>query len=152
VFASLLDATRVVSTGSRRTRDDYVSRHLYLHDTALLITPVHDPRGWARSTTFMPVIEGPATGRHRLVRNLRVSRGHAVQVEIPPRFDYGPQAAHLRPSTHGGVFPSEDLELTAHAIAPRCPPCRTRGSTRSATLTGCGDPDPGGRASPGEWS
>src|SRR6185312_9753191 len=39
-------------------------------------------------------------------------------IEIQPRFDYGRKPHELEAFEHGGVFRSEDLELTAHAIAP----------------------------------
>ena len=48
----------------------------------------------------MPVIEGPATRRHRLVRNIRVVRGEMrFTIEIQPRFDYGRAEHEL---THDG--------------------------------------------------
>ena len=77
------------------------------------------PDGVGEVHDFMPVIEGPATGRHRLVRNIRVVRGvMRFAIEIQPRFDYGRKRHEMEIFEHGGVFRSEDLELTAHAIAP----------------------------------
>ena len=119
VFASLLDAERGGFYRIAPDRDDYVSKQLYLPDTAILVTRFMTPDGVGEVHDFMPVIEGPATGRHRLVRNIRVVRGvmrFAIQIE--PRFDYGRKPHELEAFEHGGVFRSEDLELTAHAIAP----------------------------------
>ena len=119
VFASLLDAERGGFYRIAPDRDDYVSRQLYLPDTAVLITRFMTPDGVGEVHDFMPVIEGPATGRHRLVRNIRVVRGvMRFAIEIQPRFDYGRKRHELEAFEHGGVFRSEDLELTAHAIAP----------------------------------
>ena len=146
VFASLLDAERGGFYRVAPDRDDYVTRQLYLPDTAVLITRFMTPDGVGEVHDFMPVVEGPATNRHRLVRNIRVVRGvMPFAIEIQPRFDYGRKRHELEAFDHGGVFRSEDLELTAHAIAPA-------GSRWSATVTGCGGPGPCGRASPGEWS
>jgi GH15 family glucan-1,4-alpha-glucosidase len=119
VFASLLDAERGGFYRIAPDRDDYVSRQLYLPDTAVLITRFMTPDGVGEVHDFMPVIEGPATGRHRLVRNIRVVRGAMrFTIEIQPCFDYGRKRHELEAFDHGGVFRSEDLELTAHAIAP----------------------------------
>jgi GH15 family glucan-1,4-alpha-glucosidase len=66
----------------------------------------------------MPVIEGAATDRHRLVRNIRVVRGvMRFAIEIQPRFDYGRGAHKLEITEHGGVFASGGMELTVHGIA-----------------------------------
>ena len=119
VFASLLDAERGGFYRIAPDRDDYVARQLYLPDTAVLITRFMTPDGVGEVHDFMPVIEGPATGRHRLVRNIRVVRGvMPFAIEIQPRFDYGRKGHELEALDHGGVFRSGDLELTAHAIAP----------------------------------
>jgi GH15 family glucan-1,4-alpha-glucosidase len=119
VFASLLDAERGGFYRIAPDRDDYVSRQLYLPDSAILITRFMTPDGVGEVHDFMPVAEGPATGRHRLVRNIRVVRGvMRFAIEIQPRFDYGRKPHELELSEHGAVFRSEGLELTAHAIAP----------------------------------
>jgi GH15 family glucan-1,4-alpha-glucosidase len=75
VFASLLDAERGGFYRIAPDRDDYVTRQLYLPDTAVLITRFMTPDGVGEVHDFMPVVEGPATNRHRLVRNIRVVRG-----------------------------------------------------------------------------
>jgi len=119
VFASLLDASRGGYYKIAPDRDDYVSRQLYLPDSAILITRFMTPDGVGEVHDFMPVIEGPATGRHRLVRNIRVVRGTMrFAIEVQPRFDYGRKPHTLELSGDGAVFRSEDLALTLHAIAP----------------------------------
>jgi GH15 family glucan-1,4-alpha-glucosidase len=119
VFASLLDAHRGGYYKIAPDRDDYVSRQLYLPDSAILITRFMTPDGVGEVHDFMPVIEGPATGRHRLVRNIRVVRGTMrFAIEVQPRFDYGRKPHTLEASEDGAVFRSEDLALTLNPIAP----------------------------------
>jgi GH15 family glucan-1,4-alpha-glucosidase len=119
VFASLLDADRGGFYRIAPDRDDYVSRQLYLPDTAILVTRFMSPDGVGEVHDFMPVIEGAATDRHRLVRNIRVVRGvMRFAVEIQPRFDYGRKPHKLEVSNNGVVFTCGGLELTVHGIAP----------------------------------
>src|SRR5215469_13212597 len=90
VFASLLDADRGGYFRIAPDREDYVSRQLYLPDTAVLITRFHTPDGVGEVVDFMPIAGKRATGRHRLVRQVRVVRGTMrFKLELQPRFDYG---------------------------------------------------------------
>ena len=75
VFASLLDADRGGHFRLAPDRDDYVSKQLYLPDSAILITRFMTPDGVGEVHDFMPVTGRVATSRHRLVRQLRVVRG-----------------------------------------------------------------------------
>jgi GH15 family glucan-1,4-alpha-glucosidase len=137
VFASLLDAERGGFYRIAPDRDDYVARQLYLPDTAVLITRFMTPDGVGEVHDFMPVIEGPATDRHRLVRNVRVVRGvmrFAIQIE--PRFDYGRKPHTMEISESGVVFRSEGLELTVHGIAPEGSSTQDLGLTRSSDNNG----------------
>ncbi len=119
VFASLLDAERGGFYRIAPDRDDYVSRQLYLPDTAVLVTRFMTTDGVGEVHDFMPVVGSTATDRHRLVRNIRVVRGvMRFAIEIQPRFDYARQPHKLDVTEHGLVFTSDGLELTAHAIAP----------------------------------
>jgi GH15 family glucan-1,4-alpha-glucosidase len=119
VFASLLDADRGGHYTIRPDRDDYVSRQLYLPDTAILVTRFMTPDGVGEVHDFMPVTDSRATDRHRLVRNIRVVRGTMrFAIEIQPRFDYGRATHKLEYNEHGGIFQADGMELTAHAIAP----------------------------------
>ena len=119
VFASLLDADRGGFYKIAPDRDDYVSRQLYLPDTAVLVTRFLTPDGVGEVHDFMPVVHGAATDRHRLIRNIRVVRGvMRFAIEIQPRFDYGRASHKIEPTEDGGVFESDGLSLTAHAIAP----------------------------------
>ncbi len=130
VFASLLDADHGGFYRIAPDRDDYVTRQLYLPDTAVLITRFMTPDGVGEVHDFMPVIEGPATERHRLVRNIRVVRGTMrFAIEIQPSFDYGRQPHTIEISDQGAVFRSDGLELTMHGIAPEGSSVRDLGIT-----------------------
>jgi GH15 family glucan-1,4-alpha-glucosidase len=119
VFASLLDADRGGHYTIRPDRDDYVSKQLYLPDSAILVTRFMTPDGVGEVHDFMPVAEGAATDRHRLVRNIQVVRGTMrFAIEIQPRFDYGRASHKLDINEHGGVFQADGMALTAHGIAP----------------------------------
>src|SRR5215204_6455380 len=116
VFASLLDHDRGGHFRIGPDRGDYVSRQLYFPDTAILITRFLTPEGVGEVLDFMPVLEGMATDRHRLVRLVRVVRGTMrFRMEIQPRFDYGRKPHRLELyDPDGALFVSDDLTLTLH--------------------------------------
>ncbi len=128
VFASLLDADRGGHFQIRPDRDDYVSKQLYLPDTAILVTRFMTPDGVGEVHDFMPVAGTTATDRHRLVRNIRVVRGSMrFKIDIQPRFDYGRAQHTLEFSEGGAIFRSGDMHLTVHGIAPRGACIKTMG-------------------------
>jgi GH15 family glucan-1,4-alpha-glucosidase len=116
IFASLLDHDRGGHFHIGPDRDDYVSRQLYFPDTAILITRFMTSDGVGEVLDFMPVLEGRATDRHRLVRLVRVVRGTMTfRAEIQPRFDYGRKPHRLElHDPDGALFVSDDLTLTLH--------------------------------------
>ena len=117
VCASLLDADRGGYFRVGPDREDYVSKQLYFPDTAMLITRFMTPDGVGEVCDFMPVESGPATDRHRLVRQLRVVRGTMRFVmDFQPRFDYARQPHKLELSEDGAVFQADGLELTLHTV------------------------------------
>jgi GH15 family glucan-1,4-alpha-glucosidase len=119
VFASLLDADRGGHYTIRPDRDDYVSKQLYLPDSAILVTRFMTPDGVGEVHDFMPVAEGGATERHDLVRKIQVVRGTMrFAIELQPRFDYGRAAHKLEYNEDGGVFQADGMALTVHGIAP----------------------------------
>src|SRR4051795_2793303 len=90
VFASLLDADKGGHLRLAPDRDDYVSRQLYLPDTAVLITRFLTADGVGEIVDFMPPASSTATADHRLVRMVHCVRGRMTfEVEVAPRFDYG---------------------------------------------------------------
>src|ERR687897_3712183 len=115
IFASLLDHDRGGHFRIGPDRDDYVSRQLYFPDTAILNTRFMTPDGVGEVIDFMPVVEGEATDRHRLVRVVRVVRGTMrFQMEIQPRFDYGRKPHEVQLYDDGALFVSDGLTLTLH--------------------------------------
>jgi GH15 family glucan-1,4-alpha-glucosidase len=120
VFASLLDADKGGHFRVAPDQTEYVTRQLYLPDTAILITRFMTPGGVGEVTDFMPIAGERPTGRHRLVRLLRVVRGSMRFVlEIKPRFDYGRMPHKLEVSDDGAVFHADGMELTMHSVGPR---------------------------------
>ncbi len=120
VFASLLDADKGGMCQIAPDRPDYVSKQLYLPDSAVLITRFMTPDGVGEVHDFMPVTDGSPTGRHRLVRKVKVVRGSMkFRMRIEPRFNYGRTAHKVDYSQNGGVFHTNDLELSVHRIVPR---------------------------------
>ena len=118
IFASLLDHDRGGFFRIGPEGGGYASRQLYFPDTAILITRFMTPDGAGEVVDFMPVVEGVATDRHRLVRLvrlLRVVRGTMrFRMEIQPRFDYARKPHELHLSEEGALFVSDDLTLTLH--------------------------------------
>jgi GH15 family glucan-1,4-alpha-glucosidase len=123
VFCSLLDAEKGGYFRISPVADSYVSKQLYLPNTAMLITRFMTPDGVGEVLDFMPVIEGKPTDRHRLVRYLRVARGTMqFQVELQPRFDYGRASHTVEVTDAGAVFRTTGgLELTLHSVGMRSP-------------------------------
>src|SRR5215467_3087517 len=129
VFASLLDAGHGGYYKIVPDRDDYVSKQLYLPDTAILVTRFMTPDGVGEVHDFMRVTGEAATDRHRLVRTIRVVRGTMrFAIEVQPRFDYGRASHKLELTEHGAVFASDDLGLTLHGIAPEGVDARDAGT------------------------
>jgi GH15 family glucan-1,4-alpha-glucosidase len=120
VFASLLDADHGGYFRVAPDRDDYVSKQLYLPDTAILITRFMTPDGVGEVHDFMPVAGDTATDRHRLVRLLRVVRGTMrFVVDVQPAFDYARKPHKLDVTGDGAVFEADGTELTLHAVGER---------------------------------
>jgi pentatricopeptide repeat protein len=116
VFCSLLDAEKGGYFRIAPAADNYVSKQLYFPNTAMLITRFMTPDGVGEVLDFMPVIEGPPTDRHRLVRHLRVARGTMqFVIELQPRFNYGRSGHSIEPTEVGATFRGEDgMHLTMH--------------------------------------
>jgi GH15 family glucan-1,4-alpha-glucosidase len=123
VFAALLDADqgghfRIAPEGS-----EYVTRQMYLPDSAILVTRFMSPDGVGEVHDFMPVLTGKATGRHRIVRHIQVNRGSmSFTMDLQPRFDYARQPHTTELAENGAVFRSQDQELTLHTVGARSGP------------------------------
>jgi GH15 family glucan-1,4-alpha-glucosidase len=123
VFCSLLDADRGGYFQIKPATDNYVTKQLYLPNTAILITRFMTPDGVGEVQDFMPVIEGGPTNRHRLVRQVRVARGQMqFVVDLQPRFDYGRASHDVDITDAGAVFRAAGgMELTLHTSGRRTP-------------------------------
>jgi pentatricopeptide repeat protein len=121
VFASLLDADRGGYFRIAPAASSYISKQLYLPNTAMLITRFMTPEGVGEVLDFMPVIEGRPTDRHRLVRHLRVARGTMQFVmDLHPSFDYGRAEHTIEVTEQGAVFRTQGgMELTLHTAGRR---------------------------------
>jgi GH15 family glucan-1,4-alpha-glucosidase len=119
VFASLLDADQGGFCRIAPDRDDYVTKQLYLPDTAILITRFMTPDGVGEVHDFMPIAGSAATDQHKLVRNIKVVRGTMkFRIQIKPRFNYGRTPHKLDYSEHGARFYTDDMSLSVSGIAP----------------------------------
>jgi hypothetical protein len=121
VFASLLDADKGGYCRIAPATSDYTSKQLYFPDTAMLITRFLTEDGVGEVTDFMPVAGHQATGRHRLVRQIKTVRGAMTFVmDIKPRFNYGRAPHQLDITENGFVFHTADgLELTVNPVGER---------------------------------
>jgi GH15 family glucan-1,4-alpha-glucosidase len=118
VFASLLDADKGGHCRIAPDRDDYVSKQLYIPDTAILVTRFMTPDGVGEVHDFMPVAGTTPAERHRLVRSIRVVRGQMkFRIDLQPGFDYGRAPHQVEFDEGGAVFRSGDSHLTVHRIA-----------------------------------
>jgi GH15 family glucan-1,4-alpha-glucosidase len=119
VFATLLDADHGGYFRVGPDTDNYVTKQLYFPDTAILITRFMTQDGVGEVHDFMPVVEGAATDRHRLVRHLRVVRGTMrFVVDVQPAFDYARKPHTLSVTENGALFEADGMELTLHSTAP----------------------------------
>jgi GH15 family glucan-1,4-alpha-glucosidase len=121
VFCSLLDADKGGYFRIAPASDRYITKQLYLPNTAILITRFMTADGVGEVQDFMPVINGGPTDRHRLVRQVRVARGQMqFVVDLQPRFDYGRASHTVDISGPGAVFrTSGGMQLTLHTAGRR---------------------------------
>src|SRR5688572_885097 len=112
IFASLLDARK---GGHFRIAPDgvaYETKQLYLPGTPILITRFLSADGVGEVIDFMPVAGERATETHRLVRMVRVVRGHMRFVfDCQPRFNYGRDDHTVELTPEGALFRSPSMTL-----------------------------------------
>ena len=105
MFASLLDADKGGYFRISPEREDYVTKQLYLPDTAVLITRFMTPDGVGEMHDFMPIAGKRVTDRHRMVRQLKVVRGTMrFVVDLQPGFDYARARHTVQRDPDGATF------------------------------------------------
>jgi len=120
VFASLLDADKGGHFQVSPQDCEYVTRQIYLPETAILVTRFMSADGVGEVHDFMPVITGRATDRHRIVRQIRVARGTMkFAMDLQPRFDYARRKHTVEVTENGALFRAGDEELTLHTVGRR---------------------------------
>ena len=117
VFGALLDAEDGGRFQIAPEGGDYITRQLYVPDTAILVTRFMSEDGVGELIDFMPPTLGiVATDRRRVVRGVRVVRGRMrFTLVCDPRFDYGRTGHELEVTRQGAVFRAPDLHLTLHS-------------------------------------
>jgi GH15 family glucan-1,4-alpha-glucosidase len=116
VFASLLDADKGGYCKIAPDQSTYVTKQLYLPDTAILVTRFMTADGVGELLDFMPVLAGrQPTDKHRLVRMIRITRGSmSFAMDLQPRFNYGRAKHKTEMSAGGAVLRSDDMRLSVH--------------------------------------
>jgi GH15 family glucan-1,4-alpha-glucosidase len=112
IFAALLDRNK---GGQFRIAPDggtYVSKQLYLPGTAILITRFLSSDGVGEVVDFMPIAGEHATDRHRIVRLVRVVRGHMrFRVDLQAGFNYGRDKHEINRTTAGVTLQSPSMTM-----------------------------------------
>jgi GH15 family glucan-1,4-alpha-glucosidase len=105
IFAALLDRNKGGYFRIAPQDTSYVTKQLYLPGTPILITRFLSADGVGEVVDFMPIAGDQATGRHRLVRMVRVVRGTMrFRLDCQPRFNYGRDAHETEVTGDGAVF------------------------------------------------
>jgi GH15 family glucan-1,4-alpha-glucosidase len=116
IFASLLDHRNGGHFSIAPDGVEYVTKQLYLPGTPILITRFMSADGVGEVVDFMPIAGDRVTDRHRLVRMVRVVRGHMrFRLECEPRFNYGRDRAEARYAEDGATFRSPTMTMNVNA-------------------------------------
>jgi GH15 family glucan-1,4-alpha-glucosidase len=119
VFGAILDKDRGGFYRIAPTLDDWTPRQLYLPDTNVLITRFLTPAGVGEVQDFMPIAEGAAVHRHRLIRRVLGVRGEMrFRVDVQPRFNYARDPHDVVFHENGVVFKSPGLTLALESVIP----------------------------------
>ncbi|HSP38145.1 MAG TPA: glycoside hydrolase family 15 protein [Frankiaceae bacterium] len=117
IFGALLDPEKGGHFRIRPADGSYVTKQLYLPDTAVLITRFLTEGGVGELLDFMPVTGTIPVQRHRLVRLLRCVRGEiSFEIEVAPRFDYGRLPHQTEVTENGAVFTAAGASVTVHVV------------------------------------
>ena len=113
VFAAILDARRGGHFKIAAASDDVTCKQFYWPDTNVLITRFLSADGVGQVTDYMPVgLSASETGRHQLVRRVRVVRGvMPFRMTCNPAFNYARDQHAVTVGDAGAVFRSPALTL-----------------------------------------
>jgi GH15 family glucan-1,4-alpha-glucosidase len=116
IFASLLDQEKGGHFRVAPDGVDYVTKQLYLPGTPILITRFLSADGVGEVVDFMPIAGDRATDQHRVIRVVRVVRGHMrFRIECEPRFDYGRDLPDVQMSDDAIDFRGRSMALRVSA-------------------------------------
>jgi pentatricopeptide repeat protein len=115
VFACILDRHKGGFYRIASTHPDAETKQLYLPDSNVLITRFLCPDGVGEIQDFMP-LDRPT---QEIIRRVIGVRGVLpVRLDLEPRFNYGRDRHHVRPTQSGAQFESPNASLTLGSPLP----------------------------------
>jgi len=119
VFGAILDKERGGFYRITYAGEDWVPKQLYFPDTNVLITRFLTSGGVGDVQDFMPIQEGAAQHRHRLIRRVLGVRGAMrFRVEVYPRFNYARDPHETIFFENGVLFRSQSISLALETTIP----------------------------------
>jgi GH15 family glucan-1,4-alpha-glucosidase len=119
VFGAILDKDRGGFYRITYAGEDWVPKQLYFPDTNVLITRFLTSGGVGEVQDFMPIQEGAAQHRHRLIRRVLGVRGAMrFRVEVFPRFNYARDPHETIFFENGVLFRSQSISLALETTIP----------------------------------
>lgn len=121
IFGALLDARRGgMFRLAPASLDGVRSRHIYVPETAILVTRFLSPMGVAELTDFMPITPFKRKSHHRqIIRSLKVVSGSlAFEMHCRPAFNYATAAHTVTLMERAALFHSQDEGLGLSASVP----------------------------------
>src|SRR5262245_16126945 len=119
VFGAILDKERGGFYRITYAGEDWVPKQLYFPDTNVLITRFLTSGGVGEVQDFMPIQEGAAQHRHRLIRRVLGVRGAMrFRVEVYPRFNYARDPHETIFFENGVLFRSPSISLALETTIP----------------------------------
>jgi len=119
IFGGILDKERGGFYQIRPAIQEWIPKQLYLPDTNVLITRFLTAHGVAELQDFMPIQEGAAEHRHRLIRRVLAVRGEMrFRADIQPKFNYGRDPHETVFHENGVLFHSPGLSVALETAVP----------------------------------
>ncbi|MGB2953930.1 MAG: glycoside hydrolase family 15 protein [Gaiellaceae bacterium] len=119
VFGGILDKERGGFYRIAPAITEWIPKQLYFPDTNVLITRFLTPGGVGEVQDFMPIQQGAAAHRHRLIRRALGVRGEMrFRIEVQPRFNYARDPHETIFHENGILFRSAELTLALETAIP----------------------------------